>query len=56
MALLSACAVTPPELTRRVDFDSHLLLAEIAREGQELQLAAKHYLEASLISEDPSLA
>ena len=56
MALLSACAVTPPEIARRVDFDSHLLLAEIAREGQELRLAARHYLEASLISEDPSLA
>ena len=56
MALLSACAVTPSDSTRRVDFDSHLLLAEVAREGQELRLAAVHYLEASLVSEDPGLA
>lgn len=56
MALLNACAVTPSESTRRVDFDSHLLLAEIARENQELRLAATHYFEASLVSEDPSLA
>ena len=55
-AFLGACAVTMPESSRRVDFDSHLLLAEIARERQEFATAAEHYLAASLIAEDPGLA
>ena len=56
IALLGACSVTMTESDRRVDFDSHLLLAEIAREGQDLDQAAEHYLEASLLSDDPGLA
>ena len=55
-AFLGACAVTMPESSRRVDFDSHLLLAEVARERQEFATAAEHYLEASLLVEDPGLA
>ena len=56
VAFLAACASTMPESSRRVDFDSHLLLAEISRERQEFEPAAEHYLEASLIAEDPGLA
>ena len=55
-AFLGACVVTMPESSRRVDFDSHLLLAEIARERQEFSTAVEHYLAASLIAEDPGLA
>jgi len=54
--LLAGCASTMPESSRRVDFDSHLLLAEISRERQEFADAAEHYLAASLIAEDPGLA
>ena len=56
VAFLAACASTMPESSRRVDFDSHLLLAEISRERQEFEPAAEHYLAASLIAEDPGLA
>ena len=56
VAFLAACASTMPESSRRVDFDSHLLLAEISRERQEFEPAAEHYLAASLSAEDPGLA
>ena len=54
-ALCGACAVTAPESTR-VDFDSHLLLAELSRERDQFATAAEHYLAAALIVEDPGLA
>ena len=53
---LVACTTTMSGSNSRVDFDSHLLLAEISREKQEFQQAAEHYLTASLMVEDPSLA
>ncbi len=55
-ASLAACATTSPELSRRVDFDSHLLLAEISRERQDFEAAAENYLAASLLADDPGLA
>ena len=39
-----------------MDLDSHLLLAEIAREREQFGEAVAHYLEAALISENPQLA
>ena len=53
---LAACTNTMSGSNSRVDFDSHLLLAEISREKQEFQQAAGHYLTASLMVEDPGLA
>jgi tetratricopeptide (TPR) repeat protein len=53
---LVACTTTMSGSNSRVDFDSHLLLAEISREKQEFQQAAEHYLTASLMVEDPGLA
>ncbi len=40
----------------RVDLDSHLVLAALARERQDGREAAEHYLAAALISDDPTLA
>jgi tetratricopeptide (TPR) repeat protein len=37
---------------RRVDVDSHVLLGEIAREREQFESAAEHYLAAAQISED----
>ena len=54
-AFLAACASMAPQ-SSRVDFDSHLLLAEISRERQEFAAAAEHYLAAAMIAEDPGLA
>lgn len=39
-----------------MDLDSHLLLAEVAREREQFVAAVEHYLEAALISENPQLA
>ena len=55
-ALLGACASTGPVSNPRMDLDSHLLLAEIAREREQFDEAVAHYLEAALISENPQLA
>ena len=55
-ALLCACAATGPVSDPRTDLDSHLLLAEIAREREQFGEAVAHYLEAALISENPQLA
>ncbi len=55
-ALLGACAATGPVSDSRMDLDSHLLLAEIARERERFGEAVAHYLEAALISENPQLA
>ncbi len=40
----------------RVDLDSHLVLAAIARERQNGREAAEHYLAAALIADDQALA
>ena len=55
-ALLGACAATVPVSDPRTDLDSHLLLAEIAREREQFGEAVAHYLEAALISDNPQLA
>ena len=55
-ALLGACAATGPVSNPRMDLDSHLLLAEIAREREQFGGAVAHYLEAALLSENPQLA
>ena len=55
-ALLCACAATSPVSDPRTDLDSHLLLAEIAREREQFGEAVAHYLEAALISDNPQLA
>lgn len=55
-ALLGACAATGPVSNPRMDLDSHLLLAEIAREREQFGEAVAHYLEAALISDNPQLA
>ena len=54
--LLGACAATGPVSNPRMDLDSHLLLAEIAREREQFGEAVAHYLEAALISDNPQLA
>jgi tetratricopeptide (TPR) repeat protein len=41
---------------RRVDVDSHVLLGESAREREQFESAAEHYLAAAQISEDPRWA
>ena len=53
---LGGCASTGPVSSPQVDLDSHLLLAEIAREREEFDAAVEHYLAAALISESPQLA
>ncbi len=53
---LLGCATTGPVSSPQVDLDSHLLLAEIAREREQFDAAVEHYLAAALISEDPQLA
>jgi tetratricopeptide (TPR) repeat protein len=57
-AVLSACATSTvaPSAERRVAVDSHTLLAEIALEDQRVEDATQHYLDAALISDDPTLA
>jgi len=55
---LTACVTTTttPGTSRRVDLDSYLLLAEVAREGRQFEQAAEYYLQAALISEQPGIA
>ena len=55
---LAGCATGTLQQTRnaRVDLDSHLVLAAIARGQQDGREAAEHYLAAAQISADPMLA
>jgi len=55
---LAGCATSnlPSSGNTRVDLDSHVLLAELAREREQLSESAEHYLAAALISEEPQLA
>jgi tetratricopeptide (TPR) repeat protein len=58
MLALVGCATSAPQLTGdpRVDVDSHVLLAELAREREAFVESADHYLAAAMISEDPRYA
>jgi tetratricopeptide (TPR) repeat protein len=58
MLALVGCATSAPQLTGdpRVDVDSHVLLAELAREREAFAESADHYLAAAMISEDPRYA
>ncbi|HSG63843.1 MAG TPA: tetratricopeptide repeat protein, partial [Gammaproteobacteria bacterium] len=57
-AALVGCATTRPSGSgnARIDRDSHVLLAELAREREEFVAAAEHYLAAAMISDEPRLA
>ncbi len=41
---------------RRIAFDSHVLLGDIAIERQQLERATDHYVAAALVSDDPAVA
>ncbi len=58
LAWLTGCATTglPERGDRRVDVDSYVLLAEIARDREEFAEAAEHYLAAAMLSEEPRFA
>ena len=58
LAWLTGCATTglPERGDRRVDVDSYVLLAEIAREREDFAAAAGHYLAAAMISDEPRYA
>jgi tetratricopeptide (TPR) repeat protein len=57
-ACLTACAALPTAGPGddRVAFDSHMLLGDLALQRQQFARATEHYLDAALISDDPSLA
>jgi tetratricopeptide (TPR) repeat protein len=57
LALLGGCAATAqaPE-GDQVDVDSHTLLGQVALEQGRGEVAAKEFLQAALLSEDPGLA
>jgi tetratricopeptide (TPR) repeat protein len=58
LVALAGCATSSPPSSGnlRVDLDSHVLLAELAREREEFTESAEHYLAAAMISEEPRLA
>lgn len=58
IAWLAGCATSSVQQsgTPRIDLDSHLVLASVARERQNLAEAAENYLAAALLSDDPGLA
>jgi len=59
LAALAGCATTstPPRAgDPRVDIDSHVLLAELAREREDFSASVDHYLAAAMISDDPRYA
>jgi len=55
---LAGCATTmqPAAVGSRVDLDSHVLLAELARDREQFEESAEHYLAAAMISDEPQLA
>jgi tetratricopeptide (TPR) repeat protein len=57
-AWLAACATAPigDGTDRQIDVDSHSLLGEIALERQDFAAAAREFLEAALLSDDPALS
>jgi tetratricopeptide (TPR) repeat protein len=55
--MVAACATTPSVVgADQVEVDSHLLLGEIALERQEMQTAAREFLAAAMIAEEPGPA
>jgi len=58
IAWLAGCATSTVQQSGapRVDLDSHVVLASIARERQNIAEAADNYLAAALLSDDPGLA
>lgn len=58
LACLAACAANPTSTPaeRRVEVDSHTLLAQIALEEERLGDATEHFLRAARASDDPELA
>jgi tetratricopeptide (TPR) repeat protein len=54
--ILAACATAPIDRARaqsRVEVDSHLLLGDIALERQDRQTAAREFLAAAMLSDEP---
>ena len=58
IAWLAGCATGTVQQSGapRIDIDSHVVLASIARERQNVAEAADNYLAAALLSDDPGLA
>lgn len=59
VAVFAGCAVTPAQddpATKRVDIDSYTLLATFALEANDAAAAARYYLQAARLSDDPDLA
>jgi len=58
IAWLAGCATGTVQQSGapRIDIDSHVVLASIARERQNVAEAADNYLVAALLSDDPGLA
>jgi tetratricopeptide (TPR) repeat protein len=56
--MLAACATAPQVVgaDRQVEVDSHLLLGEIALDRQDLPTAAREFLAAAMIAEEPGPA
>jgi tetratricopeptide (TPR) repeat protein len=56
--LLAACATTPnvDDADRRIEVDTHLLLGDIALERQDRATAAREYLAAAQLSDEPGPA
>tara|TARA_B100001250_G_C19816794_1_gene798890 strand:- start:683 stop:2407 length:1725 start_codon:yes stop_codon:yes gene_type:complete len=48
--------MVPNKINQRVDLDTYLLRAEIARKEEKYYESAEYYLNATLISDDPEIA
>jgi tetratricopeptide (TPR) repeat protein len=57
-AVLGGCASVPTAqpADRQVEIDTHVLLAEVAFERQQLETSAKEFLAAAMIADDPAIA
>ena len=51
-----SCTMVPKKINQRVDLDTYLLRAEIARKEENYYKSAEYYLNATLISDDPEIA
>jgi tetratricopeptide (TPR) repeat protein len=55
--VLAACAGAPTvDGAAQVEVDSHLLLGDVAVERQDMQTAAREFLAAAMLSEEPAVA
>jgi tetratricopeptide (TPR) repeat protein len=56
--VLAGCVTAPvvDSANRQIEVDSHLLLGDIALERQDLQTAAREFLTAAMIADDPGPA